>query len=241
MTPQKLMKLLLAKRGYANPNAAAVAMEAAGIGKKGAMQSALRRFIELGRPLRAETMAKACEFLGVDVSVFASDIAATNEAVRQGLIKGEKPNVESGPDLNKKIYPLISDVQAGMWTDICDNFQPGDADEWHPSARNLGRCGYLLRVVGKSMYAPGEEYSFSPGMLLHVNPDIEPLPGMFVIVRREGTKEATFKRYIMIEGAPYLEAINPDWPRDEKYLKLQPGDVWCGVVADASMGKMPGV
>lgn len=150
-------------------------------------------------------------------------------------------NVEPGPDLKPQEYPLISNVQAGNWTALCDNFQSGDADEWYPSTKNLGRCGYILRVVGRSMYAPGEPYSFNEGMLLHINPDIVPLPGMFVIVRREGTLEATFKRYIKIDGAPYLEAINPHWPPEEKYLKLLPGDAWCGVVVDASLGKMPGI
>lgn len=149
----------------------------------------------------------------------------------------DAPNVEPAADMPQRKYPLVSFVQAGGWTEICDNFQPGDADEWYPSAKNLGPHGYMLRVKGKSMYAPGEKYSFPEGMLLHVNPSMEPVPGQFVIVRRNGSQEATFKRYIMIDGEPYLEAINPNWP--EKYLKLLPGDDWCGVVVDASMNSLP--
>lgn len=144
-------------------------------------------------------------------------------------------NTSPGPEV-KGVYPLISEVQAGNWTELCDNFQPGDADEWLPSTKNLGRCGFMLRVRGKSMENPNGKPSFTEGMILHVNPDIDPLPGHFVVVRRSSTDETTFKRYIQIEGAPYLEAINPDWPKEEKYLKLMPGDAWCGVVVDASLG-----
>ena len=144
-------------------------------------------------------------------------------------------NVVDGPALNKKrIYPLISDVQAGDWTEICDNFQPGDADEWRESHKDLGPCGFVLKVDGDSMTASvGAPFSFPAGFLLFVNPDAEVLPGKFVVVRREGEKKATFKRYVMLDGVEYLEALNPTWPN--RYIKLQEGDVFCGVVMHAGM------
>lgn len=157
----------------------------------------------------------------------------------EGLLpKYAASNVSAGPDV-KGLYPLISEVQAGMWTELCDQFQPGDAESWLASTKNLGQAGYMLRVTGNSMEDLGARFSFSEGMVLHVNPDLTPMPGQFVIVRRESTQEATFKRYVMIDGEPYLEAINPDWPKEKKFLKLQPGDAWCGVVVDASLGSLP--
>ncbi len=94
----------------------------------------------------------------------------------------------------------------------------------------------MLRVEGKSMENPTGKPSFAEGMVLHVNPHLDPVPGNYVVVRRNSTLEATFKRYVLIDGEKYLEAINPDWPKDMKYLPLQPGDEWCGVVVDASLG-----
>lgn len=152
--------------------------------------------------------------------------------------RGNTSNISSGPTARGP-YPLISEVQAGEWTELCDHFAPGDAEDWLPSTRNLGHCGYMLRVTGKSMENPGGRHSFMEGVILHVNPDLDPMPGQFVIVRREATREATFKRYTLIDGDAYLEAINPEWPKDKKYLKLQPGDAWCGVVVDASFGNLP--
>lgn len=148
-------------------------------------------------------------------------------------------NVTAGPDIKGRgRYPLISWVQAGEWTDICDNFQPGDADEWPTSHHNLGDCGFILRVQGDSMTAPaGAPFSFPPGVLLHVNPEKDPTPGQFVIVRRGGDNVATFKRLALVDGELFLEAINPDWPR--RYIPLKEGDVFCGVVVDASFGNLP--
>lgn len=128
--------------------------------------------------------------------------------------------------------PLISSVQAGMWTEIIDNFQPGDAEAWVECHRDLGPHGYALRVKGESMTAPTGEYSFPHGMILYVNPSAEPLPGKFVVVRRNG-HEATFKRLTLVDGEMYLEAINPDWPN--RYIKLTPDDHICGVVVYAGL------
>lgn len=192
----------------------------------GVSYQAVKRVLDgLSKAFSAANNARAASYLLVN-----PDWLATGE----GQMSAEA-NTLPGPDV-KGMYPLLSEVQAGRWTELCPIFQPSDAADWRPSTKNLGPCGFMLRVRGRSMENPGGSPSFSEGMILHVNPDIDPMPGHFVVVRRSSTDETTFKRYIQIEGAPYLEAINPDWPKDEKYLKLMPGDAWCGVVVDASLG-----
>jgi SOS-response transcriptional repressor LexA len=145
----------------------------------------------------------------------------------------DSSNVEDGPTIQRnRSYPVISEVQAGVWTDISDNFSPGDAEEWRDSHKDLGLHGYVLRVAGDSMTgAPGAEYTFPSGYLLFVNPDLDPLPGKFVIVRRESEKAASFKRLVQVDGELFLEALNPSWPN--RYLKLKEGDAFCGVVVHA--------
>ncbi|WP_158594547.1 LexA family protein [Ralstonia pseudosolanacearum] len=144
----------------------------------------------------------------------------------------DKTNVEEGPSLSGRRYPLISWVQAGMWTDIIDNFAPGDADEWKDCSKDLGKSGYCLRVKGDSMTDVGGQYSFPEGMILYVNPDLQANPGDFIIVRRDN-KEATFKRLVSVDGELYLLALNPNWPN--RYLKLTQDDQICGVVRQASI------
>jgi SOS-response transcriptional repressor LexA len=216
-----------------------LAMSSAGIS-----QAELARACKVKPPSVHGWLSGKAKFLRGENLLLAAAALGVNQ---QWLATGEGPmlpgsgetathaNTSTGPDI-KGTYPLISKVQAGAWTELCDHFQPGQADEWLPSTKNLGKCGYMLRVEGKSMENPTGKPSFAEGMVLHVNPHLDPVPGNYVVVRRNSTLEATFKRYVLIDGEKYLEAINPDWPKDMKYLPLQPGDEWCGVVVDASLG-----
>lgn len=198
-----------------NPNALAE--------KTGVPQPTIHRILsgESSDP-RTGSLQPLADFFGVSVS-----------DLRDRDLERDGTNLEDGPSFkNHREYPVISWVQAGEWTELSDNFQPGDAEDWRPCHKDLGKHGYVLRVKGKSMTAvPGEPYSFPEGILLYVNPDLEPVASKFVIVRRNRTKEATFKRLVTVDGELYLEALNPDWPN--RYLKLEDGDHFCGVVMHA--------
>ncbi|HDR9184578.1 TPA: helix-turn-helix domain-containing protein [Burkholderia vietnamiensis] len=139
-------------------------------------------------------------------------------------------NFVMGPDLKSRLYPEISWVQAGMWTELCENFVPDEGTAWHQCHIDLGPCGFVVAVRGPSMTAPaGVSPSFPDGIKLFVSPDAEVLPGKFVVALRDG--KATFKKLSLIDGDLYLEAINPDWP--ERYTKLGDGDHFAGVVRHA--------
>ncbi len=139
-------------------------------------------------------------------------------------------NFEPGPDLKLRRYPEITWVQAGMWTELCENFQPDEHTTWHQCHIDLGPCGFVVTVRGPSMTAPAGIYpSFPDGIKLFVNPHLDALPGSYVIVVRDG--RATFKKLTQVEGELYMEALNPDWP--ERYQRILSGDQFCGVVKHA--------
>lgn len=114
-------------------------------------------------------------------------------------------NVSLGPHIKGKV-PLISWVQAGRASEVIDLLQPGDADEWIDSTVQIRRHTYALRVEGDSM-SP----EFPPGMILIVEPDMDPEIGDFVIARN-GDDEATFKKYVKDGGTYYLKPLNPAYP-----------------------------
>jgi SOS-response transcriptional repressor LexA len=137
------------------------------------------------------------------------------------------PNTEPGPDIVGRV-PLISWVQAGHWSEIVDNFHPGDAEEWLPCPVKHSDRTFVLRVRGESMYNPYGRPSFQEGDLIFVDPERQADHGSFVVVRLDDEQEATFKKLIVEGGKRYLRALNPAWP--EPIIEIDDNATICGVV-----------
>jgi SOS-response transcriptional repressor LexA len=137
-------------------------------------------------------------------------------------------NFQPGPDTEGRL-PRISWVQAGQWSDIVDNFQPGDAEEWLPIPFRHGPNAFILRVVGKSMYDPDGEKSYDDGDYIAVDPSREAQNKSMVIVRLEDENAATFKQLVVEpNGKKYLVALNPSWPN--RIIEVHQDATICGVV-----------
>jgi SOS-response transcriptional repressor LexA len=108
--------------------------------------------------------------------------------------------------------PLISWVQAGTWSEIVDNFNPGDAEEWIPTPFSHGDGAFILRVQGESNYNPGGEKSYSDRDFIAVDPSTEPRNKKMVVVKVPGQEQATFKQLLIEpDGTWLLQALNPNW------------------------------
>nr|WP_175800897.1 LexA family transcriptional regulator [Burkholderia anthina] len=156
-------------------------------------------------------------------------------ATRQRLRGGAKQSPSTVDNSESNItewpagkLPLISWVQAGDWSEIVDNFQPGDAEDWIACPFPSGRHGFVLRVVGDSMFNPTGDMSFRDGDFISVNPEWEAQHRSLVIARRDREK-ATFKQLLMNEGeGPMLYALNPNWPT--RYIPVDRHTEIIGVV-----------
>lgn len=112
-------------------------------------------------------------------------------------------NIAAGPEITRSV-PLISSVQAGIWTGIVDNLQPGDAEEWVPVTKAVSKNAFALRVSGTSM-----EPDYREGDIIVVDPDASAHSGSMVVVRLNGDNEATFKKLAIDGSRIYLEPLNP--------------------------------
>lgn len=135
----------------------------------------------------------------------------------------ETGNAENAPEI-KGTVPLISWVQAGQWSDVIDNLHPGEGERI-PTTYRVRKHTYALRVRGDSM-----EPKFPEGAILIVEPEENPEPGSFVIIRQNGG-EATFKQLVQDGTARYLKPLNPRYP----IMELKPDAVFCGVVKRVEM------
>jgi SOS-response transcriptional repressor LexA len=111
------------------------------------------------------------------------------------------------PSRASKEYPLISWVIAGEWAESCDNFHPGDADEWISSTENAGEHGFWLTVRGDSMTCAGNP-SFPEGSRILVMPEADLISGKYYVVKMLDSGESTFKQYIEDAGLKYLRPLN---------------------------------
>lgn len=120
-------------------------------------------------------------------------------------------NVASATIGTRKV-PVISAIQAGMWAEIVDNFQPGDAGDWLITDIDLSKEAFALDIRGNSM-----EPEFKDGDRVIIEPAISPQPGDFVAAKN-GEQEATFKKYrprgMDAQGNVIFELVplNEDYP-----------------------------
>jgi len=151
------------------------------------------------------------------VDEYSRDEQAFDEGVADGQrhnyqVKKEEPSNVSTASFQGGMIPEISFVQAGQWGEAADPFQPGDAERWHLRVEG-GENTFVLRVDGDSMTAPmGFSPSFPDGIRIHVDPDQRnPENGEFVVAKRLGTDDVTFKQFKIGEGGrPYLSPLNPE-------------------------------
>lgn len=196
--------------------------------------------LETGKTLKTAfitQIAKACRVSAM--WLVSGEGEMTPSAFRaDGSVSLDKPWEDLGRHQNvvevlqphrvTKEYPLISWVAAGCWQESCDNFQPGNADEWLQSTENAGPHGYWLEVKGPSMLP-----TFAPGMRILVKPEnFDITSGKFYIAKLLDTGETTFKQYLRDGGKGYLQPLNSAFP----VIPISEGVQIIGMVID---GKLP--
>lgn len=121
-------------------------------------------------------------------------------------LMGENDGTEPGPSIGGRV-PLLSDVQAGDFVEYVDNFHPGDGgQELIATSVPVKQHTFALRVVGDSM-----EPEFREGMILIIEPEMDPLPGDFVVAKN-GDDATTFKQLVKDGADWYLKPLNPRYP-----------------------------
>jgi len=117
-------------------------------------------------------------------------------------------NVFAGSDLRSRV-PLVSEVEAGNYT-VIDNFEPALPFETVGVTVPVKRHTYALRVHGDSMLSSTAD-SFPDGAIIIVEPEMQPLPGDYVIALNSDN-ETTFKQLIKDGGELFLKPLNPRYP-----------------------------
>lgn len=139
------------------------------------------------------------------------------------ITEGNTEQTAYGEAGKHNLRPLISWVQAGHWSENHASPVPNDEVEWLPCPVRCSLQTFVLKVRGISM-----EPEFSEGDLIYVDPEVEPVNGRHVVVRKDGTDKATFKQFVNEDGRLFLRALNPDWP--DRIVEMDKAVTVCGVV-----------
>lgn len=131
-------------------------------------------------------------------------------------------------------YPLISWVSAGNWCEAIEPYHRKSIDKWYETTVHCSAESFWLEVKGDSMTAPSG-LSIPEGMVILVDPAVEPISGKLVVAKIDTDNEATFKQYIVDAGNHYLKPLNPQY----RMTAINGNCRIIGVVVDAKISRLP--
>lgn len=117
-------------------------------------------------------------------------------------------NTSAGYEMRAEV-PLVSRVEAGNYT-VVDNYKRKGDFEMVAVSVPVKRHTYALRVHGDSMVSKTTD-SFPEGSIVVVEPEMEALPGDYVIALNEHN-QTTFKQLVNDAGNRYLKPLNTRYP-----------------------------
>ena len=210
------------------PREGAVAMGrriAANREKRGLNQSALAKLLgirvqSVQQWEAGQTQPKADRLREIAAVLECSVHALTDDVVDyEGVFNGAVPLEGMRP----RRVPLVSVAPAGLPRDADDQRVLEIREPTVPTFYPVSRDAFALRVHGDSM-----EPVFPNGCIIVVDPAIEVKPGMYVVVRLDGTSEHTFKQLVIDGPHKLLKPLNPRYP----IIELHQDAVFCGVVVE---------
>ncbi|UTV26414.1 helix-turn-helix domain-containing protein [Photobacterium atrarenae] len=127
------------------------------------------------------------------------------------LITGEsdKTKVELAGSVNK--VPVLSWVQAGVWTESPSAETLGDIINWQETTAKVTSKAFALRVRGDSMTNPHGYPSIPDGSIVIVESCPDPENGKIVVAMLSDSEEATLKKLQKDGPFKHLIPLNPKY------------------------------
>lgn len=134
------------------------------------------------------------------------------------LLTGKEGSV--GPETDclsaykPRSVPLLSFVQAGLWTDIGCGDPAITCSEWTETTAQVSDRAFALIVRGDSMSNTSNPRSIQDGAKVIIEPEFDPeqLNRKIVVAMLEGSNEATIKEFIQDGPVRFLKPFNPAYP-----------------------------
>ena len=163
-----------------------------------------------------------------------ADWLATGNGEMEGSVTPHPAMLESNvapPPKLEGYVPVISWVQAGSWTEVCN--VDAVSEEMVPRPPGSSDRTFALRVKGQSKVP-----KYEPGLIIYVDPEVLPFDGDDVVAVLTESNEATFKQFVEEPGIEkMLKARNPAWP--DPYISINGNCQIIGVVIGSLWLRQP--
>ncbi|KAB7896421.1 LexA family transcriptional regulator [Rouxiella badensis] len=131
-------------------------------------------------------------------------------------------------------YPVLSWVSAGEWAEAIEPYHRKSIDRWYETTVECSDNSFWLDVKGDSMTSP-VGLSIPEGMVILIDPEVEPHNGKLVVAKLDFDNEATFKKLVFDAGQKFLKPLNPQYP----IIPINGNCKILGVVVDAKITNIP--
>lgn len=193
----------------------------------GITKGAVSHWLNARREPSIEDIAKIMTYLGL----------RSFEVNADGTIR-DKSSVANvsyhGSNETKGSYPVISWVSAGEWMEAVEPYHKRGIDRWYDTNVDCSENSFWLDVKGDSMTSP-VGLSIPEGMVILVDPEVEPINGKLVVAKLDSENEATFKKLVIDAGRRFLKPLNPQYPM----IEFNGNCCIIGVVVDAKITNLP--
>lgn len=194
----------------------------------GMTKGAVSHWLNARREPSINDIAKILNFLGMKEFIVNPDGTISETA-------GSNGNVEwVGAKEVKGNFPVISWVSAGSWCEAVEPYHRKSIDRWLDTTVECSDNSFWLDVKGDSMTSP-VGLSIPEGMVILVDPEVEPTNGKLVVAKMDSENEATFKKYVVDAGNRYLKPLNPQY----SMIPINGNCRIIGVVVDAKIANLP--
>lgn len=150
---------------------------------------------------------------GENLHQLALALATTPEWLLYGQGDNVTDDTKLVPFIKPPIaVPIISAVQAGLWTDSYAAARLSDVITWTQTTADVSDQVFGLVVRGESMTNPNGLPSIPEGSIVIVEPNygqIDDLYGKIVVAILDGSSEATVKKLVWDSPHSYLMPLNP--------------------------------
>lgn len=147
--------------------------------------------------------------INIPSSKALTQIAKIFKISESEILYGENIGNTENTSSKLKSIPILSWVQAGMFTESEGPKLFHDIENYIDSAFHVSSDAFALRVRGDSMFNPNGMPSIPEGSYIIVDPQLQPENGKIVVARIEGTDEATVKKLVIDGPNKYLVPLNP--------------------------------